>query len=59
MLMNLAKAADKSITEAQHKIIHSYMAAFNMHDTAAMLKIATDDAQWLTIDGDKIITGKC
>ncbi|WP_404344022.1 nuclear transport factor 2 family protein [Pseudoalteromonas mariniglutinosa] len=52
--MSLATAADKSVEEAQEKIVHSYVAAFNAHDVEAMLKMVTDDIQWLSIDGEKI-----
>jgi hypothetical protein len=54
IFMNFAIAADESVTKAQNKIIHSYMAAFNMHDAESMLKMVTDDVQWLSIDGEKI-----
>jgi len=37
-------------------IVQSYVEAFNAHNVEAMLKMVTDDVQWLAIDGDKIIT---
>ena len=53
--MSLATAADKTTSETQEQIVYSYVEAFNAHDTEAMLKMVTDDVQWLSIDGDKII----
>jgi len=49
-----AAASDKTVAEEQEKIVHGYVAAFNAHDTEAMLKMVTDDVQWLNIDGEKI-----
>ena len=54
VFMSPAAASDKTVAEAQEKIVHSYVAAFNAHDTEAMLKMVTDDVQWLNIDGEKI-----
>ena len=53
--VGLATAADRSVAETQEQIVRSYVAAFNLHDTEAMLKMVTDDVQWLNIDGEKII----
>jgi hypothetical protein len=53
--MSVATAADKIAAEEQERVVHSYVRAFNAHDTEAMLTMVTDDVQWLSIDGDRII----
>lgn len=52
--MSLGMAAGPA-TETQEQIVHRYVAAFNAHDTDAMLTMVTDDVQWLSIDGEKIV----
>ncbi len=52
--MNHAKATDITIEETQIRAIHRYVEAFNAQDTNAMLKLVTDDVQWLSIDGEQI-----
>lgn len=56
MLITIASAADESVESRQEKIVHSYVEAFNAHNVEAMLRMVTDDVQWLTIAGDKIAT---
>ena len=56
VFMTPVPAADEPAESGQENIVHSYVEAFNAHDVEAMLKMVTDDVQWLTIDGDKIVT---
>ncbi len=35
-------------------VVRKFEAAFNKHDVAAMAALVTDDAQWLSVDGDKL-----
>lgn len=52
-----ASASDSILaTKSYEKIVHSYMAAFNAHDTEAMMAMVTDDVQWLSINGPTITT---
>ena len=42
-------------------LIRQYVAAFNAHDIAAMLALATDDISWVRVTGDRVsvaTTGK-
>ncbi len=39
---------------ANEAVVRKFEAAFNKHDVAAMAALVTDDAQWLSIDGDKL-----
>lgn len=39
---------------AQEQVVREYISAFNAHDTAAMLRMVSDDVQWLSVDGDRI-----
>lgn len=35
-------------------VVRKFEAAFNKHDVAAMTALVTDDAQWLSVVGDKL-----
>lgn len=35
-------------------VVRKFEAAFNRHEVAAMASLVTDDAQWLSVDGDKV-----
>ena len=54
--MTTLSAADEPEDGSHENIVHSYVDAFNAHNVEAMLKMVTDDVQWLTIDGDYIVT---
>jgi len=56
VFMTPVPAADEPAERGHENIVHSYVEAFNAHNVEAMLKMVTDDVQWLTIDGDKIVT---
>lgn len=53
---SVTSAADESAESGHEEIVYSYVAAFNAHNVEAMLEMVTDDVQWLTIGGDKIVT---
>lgn len=52
--IGFAVAADDTTVDAQEQVVHTYIAAFNAHDTEAMLSMVTDDVQWLSVDGETI-----
>ena len=56
VFMTLVYAADAPAERSHENIVRSYVEAFNAHNVEAMLKMVTDDVQWFTIDGDKIVT---
>ncbi|MBI1762552.1 MAG: nuclear transport factor 2 family protein [Acidobacteria bacterium] len=39
---------------ANETVVRKFEAAFNKHDVVALAALVTDDAQWLSIDGDKL-----
>ncbi len=39
---------------ANEAVVRKFAAAFNNHDVAAMTALVADDAQWLSVDGDKL-----
>lgn len=39
---------------ANEAVVRKFEAAFNKHDVAAMAVLVTDDAQWLSVNGDKL-----
>jgi len=56
IFMTPVSAADEPAENGHEGIVHSYVGAFNAHNVEAMLSMVTDDVQWLTVDGDKIVT---
>jgi len=42
---------------AKAKLVHAYIKAYNLQDIDAMLALATDDLEWLSIDGADIRVG--
>lgn len=46
--------AESLTPAAQEQAVRDYVSAFNAHDTGAMLRMVTDDVQWLSVDGDSI-----
>ena len=55
VFMTPVSAADEHAESGHESIVKKYVEAFNAHNVEAMLKMVTDDVQWLTIDGDKIV----
>ncbi|MFK7887129.1 MAG: nuclear transport factor 2 family protein [Gammaproteobacteria bacterium] len=49
-------AADSDVVEKQEQTVRLFVAAFNAHDTDAMLEMVTDDIQWLSISGEDVAT---
>ena len=39
---------------ASETVVRQFEAAFNKHDVAALTALVTDDAQWLSVNGDKL-----
>ncbi len=39
---------------ANEAVVRKFETAFNQHDVAAMTALVTDDALWLSLDGDKL-----
>ena len=56
LFMTPESAADEQAECGHENIVQKYVEAFNAHNVEAMLNMVTDDVQWLTIDGDKIVT---
>ena len=56
VFMTSVSAADDPAGSGHENIVRSYVEAFNAHNVGTMLKMVSDDVQWLTIDGDKIVT---
>ena len=56
VFMSPVSAADEHAESGHENIVYSYVEAFNAHNVEAMLKMVTDDVQWLTIDDDQIVT---
>lgn len=54
--INIATAADTPVPDTQEQIVYRFVEAFNAHDTEGMLEMVTDDIQWLSIDGEDIVT---
>jgi hypothetical protein len=41
--------------EAPEQVVHAFVAAFNAHDPDAMIALASEDIQWLFVNGDKVM----
>ena len=54
--MTPVSAADEPPENGNEGIVHSYVEAFNARNVEAMLSMVTDDVQWLTVDGDTIVS---
>lgn len=59
LVLFLSLTTAKTLAQTQEptleQTVHSYINAFNGHDTEAMLKLVTNDVEWLSIDGETII----
>lgn len=56
LFISPVSAADEPAENGHERTVYSYVEAFNAHNVEAMLEMVTDYVQWLTIDGDKIVT---
>lgn len=53
-LSQFATAADTVSPDQRLETVRQFLVAFNAHDTEAMLRMVTDDVQWLSVDGESI-----
>lgn len=47
-------SAQDNVALSHEDRVRAYVAAFNAHDTEAMMAMVTDDVQWLSVQGDAI-----
>jgi uncharacterized protein (TIGR02246 family) len=53
-IMTATKASAAEGQPTNDRKVRDYVAAYNERDIDAMLRMVTDDIQWISVDGDKI-----
>ena len=55
ILLTSASANDNAVAKTQEQVVRNFVSAFNEKDLKTMLLLVTEDVQWASINGDKII----